>query len=47
MPKDYRQFEFQELDKGEQFKIAVENISFERFKFMLERRIEEAEGCNF
>lgn len=42
MPKEYRQFDFQELDKGEQFEIAVEKIGFERFKFLLEKCIEEA-----
>ena len=44
MPKEYRQFDFQDLDKGEQFEIAVEKIGFERFKSLLEKCIEEAES---
>ena len=44
MPKEYRQFDFQDLDKGEQFEIAVERIGFERFKSLLEKCIEEAES---
>ena len=47
MPKEYRQFDFQELDKGEQFEIAVARIGFERFKSLLEKCIEEAESCAF
>jgi hypothetical protein len=47
MPKEYRQFEFQELDKGEQFEIAIGRIGFGRFKSLLEKCIQEAESCNF
>ena len=47
MPKEYRQFDFQDLDKGEQFEIAVAKIGFERFKSLLEKCIEEAEGYTF
>ena len=46
-PLENRQFDFQELDKGEQFEIAVEKIGFERFKSMLEKCIEEAESYAF
>lgn len=47
MPKEYRQFEFQELDKGEQFEIAIGRIGFGRFKSLLEKCIQETESCNF
>jgi hypothetical protein len=41
MPKEYRQFDFQDLDKGEQFEIAVERIGFERFKSLLDGYLEK------
>ena len=45
MPKEYRQFDFQDLDKGEQFEIAVEKIGFERFRSMLDEYLEEVKDC--
>lgn len=43
MPKEYRQFDFQELDKGEKFTIALEHIGYEEFKSMLDKYLAEAE----
>ena len=45
MPKEYRQFDFQDLDKGEQFEIAVEKIGFERFRSMLDGYLEKVTDC--
>jgi hypothetical protein len=45
MPKEYRQFDFQDLDKGEQFEIAVERIGFERFKSLLDGYLEKVKDC--
>ena len=45
MPKEYRQFDFQDLDKGEQFEIAVAKIGFERFKSMLDGYLEKVTDC--
>ena len=45
MPKEYRQFDFQELNKGEQFEIAVAKIGFERFKAMLDGYLEDLSLC--
>lgn len=36
LPKEYRQYEFNELDREEKLKIAFENISLEKFRSMLD-----------
>ena len=41
LPKEYRQYEFNELDREEKLKIAFENISLEKFRFMLDGYLEK------
>ena len=41
LPKEYRQYEFNELDREEKLKIAFENISLEKFRSMLDRYLEK------
>lgn len=41
LPKEYRQYEFNELDREEKLKIAFENISLEKFKSMLDGYLEK------
>lgn len=41
LPKEYRQYEFNELDREEKLKIAFENISFEKFRSMLDGYLEK------
>ena len=41
LPKEYRQYEFNELDREEQLKIAFENISLEKFRSMLDGYLEK------
>ena len=41
LPKEYRQYEFNELDREEKFKIAFENISLEKFRSMLDGYLEK------
>ena len=41
MPKEYRQYEFNELDREEKLKIAFENISLEKFRSMLDGYLEK------
>jgi hypothetical protein len=36
LSKEYRQYEFNELDREEKLKIAFENISLEKFRSMLD-----------
>jgi hypothetical protein len=43
MPKEYRQYEFNELEKSEKFTIALERIGYEEFKSMLDKYLAEAE----
>lgn len=39
--KEYRQYEFNELDREEKLKIAFENISLEKFRSMLDGYLEK------
>jgi hypothetical protein len=41
LPKEYRQYEFNELDREEKLKIAFENISLEKFRSMLDGYLEK------
>ena len=41
MPKEYRQYEFNELDREDKLKIAFENISLEKFRSMLDGYLEK------
>lgn len=41
LPKEYRQYEFNELDREEKLKIAFENISLEKFRSMLDVYLEK------
>lgn len=41
LPKEYRQYEFNELDREEKLKIAFENISLENFRSMLDGYLEK------
>ena len=41
LPKEYRQYEFNELDREEKLKIAFENISLEKFRSMLDGDLEK------
>ena len=41
LPKEYRQYEFNELDREEKLKIAFENISLENFRSMLDMYLEK------
>ena len=41
LPKEYRQYEFNELDREEKLKIAFENISLEKFRSMLDGSLEK------
>ena len=43
MPKEYRQYEFNYLEKSEKFTIALEHIGYEEFKSMLDKYLAEAE----
>ena len=41
LPKEYRQYEFNELDREEKLKISFENISLEKFRSMLDGYLEK------
>ena len=41
LPKEYRQYEFNELDREEKLKIAFENISLEKFMSILDGYLEK------
>lgn len=41
LPKEYRQYEFNELDREEKLKIAFENISLEKIRSMLDGYLEK------
>lgn len=41
LPKEYRQYEFNELDREEKLKIAFENISLEKFRSILDGYLEK------
>ena len=41
LPKEYRQYEFNELNREEKLKIAFENISLEKFRSMLDGYLEK------
>ena len=45
LPKEYRQYEFNELDREEKLKIAFENISLEKFRSMLDGYLEKVKDC--
>ena len=41
LPKEYRQYEFNELDREEKLKIAFENISLEKIRSLLDGYLEK------